>query len=159
MEQKKLAKWLKRMIIGTGICGVIFYFVLILGIMRDLVIENPEFSYWYLPWSIFSIGTAIPCYLVLVHGWKIAGNIERNQSFIMENAIRLSKVSKLAGLDAIYFFAGNIILWLRGMNHPGILLASVFVCFAGVVVSVGMAVLSHLAKKGTELQEQSDLTI
>lgn len=159
MEQKNLSNWLKGIIIGTGICGTLFYLVLILGIMKELVTENPEFSSWYIPWSIFAIGSAIPCYIVLVHGWKIADNIGKDQSFIMENAIRLSKVSKLAAIDAIYFFVGNIVLLFCGKNHPGIVIVSVFICFAGVVVSVGMAVLSHLARKGVKLQEESDWTI
>jgi hypothetical protein len=37
MEQKRLANWLKAMIIGTGICGTIFGLVVILGIGRDIV--------------------------------------------------------------------------------------------------------------------------
>ena len=159
MEQKGLSNWLKAIIIGTGICGVIFYLVLVLGIGREIILEYPEFSSWFLPWAVFIIICLIPCYLTLAMGWRIANNIGNDRSFIMENAVKLDLVSKLAAGDSVFFFMGNIVLWLCGRNHPGMVIASLFISFAGVVISVGMAVLSHHTRKASELQEQSDLTI
>ena len=49
--------------------------------------------------------------------------------------------------------------WRIYVNHPGVILALVFIVFACVVVSVVAAVLSHLVVKAADLQEQSDLTI
>ena len=48
MEQKSLANWLKTVIGGTGICGTIFYLVLILGIGRDLIEKYPELFVFFL---------------------------------------------------------------------------------------------------------------
>ena len=45
------------------------------------------------------------------------------------------------------------------MSHPGVLLFSLAVIFAGIAVAVVSAVLSHLVAKAGDLQEQSDLTI
>jgi hypothetical protein len=159
MEQKSLANWLKAMIIGTGICGTIFGLVVILGIGRDIVLKNPEFSSWFLTWTVFGILAAIPCYLTLIIGWRIADNIGNDRSFVMENAVKLGWVSKLAAGDAMFFFIGNIILWLCGKNHPSMIIVSLFISFAGVVISVGMAVLSYHTRKAARLQEENNLTI
>ena len=65
----------------------------------------------------------------------------------------------LAAGDSIFFFVMNIIYMFLGMNHPGIVLASLIVTFIGVAVTVAAAALSHLVIKASKLQEDSDLTI
>ena len=45
------------------------------------------------------------------------------------------------------------------MNHPGIILYSLIVVFAGVAISVAAATLSHLVLKAAKLQEENDLTV
>jgi hypothetical protein len=159
MNQKKLALWLKAIIIGVGICGTIVYF----GILPDLgsfMHETyPEFSSWHWPWMIFLWCTSIPCFLVLALGWKIAANIGADRSFSAENARLLQRIAWLAAGDTVFFFTGNVVLLFLSMNHPGILLVSLLICFAGVAVTVAAICLSHLVQKAADLQEQSDLTI
>lgn len=159
MNQKKLALWLKAIIIGVGICGTIVYF----GILPDLgsfMHETyPEFSSWHWPWMIFLWCTAIPCYIVLVLGWKIAGNIGADRSFSKENAELLQSIAWLIAGDILFFFLGNAILFFCSMNHPGILLVSLLICVIGIAISVAAACLSHLVRKAADLQEQSDLTV
>ena len=92
-------------------------------------------------------------------GWMIAGNIGRDRSFCMDNAKYLKWISWLAAGDAIYFFAGNVVMLFANMNHPGVIIISLFVIFAGVAIAVAAAALSHLVKKAAVLQEESDLTI
>ena len=159
MEQKKLAGWLKAIVIGIGICGIYIYAFIIPGYGEMIVRQNPEFAYCYLPWLVFISGTAIPIYIALFFAWKIFANIGNDDSFCRENAKYLKWVSWLAGGDAAYFFLGNIILSFLGMNHPGIVLYSLIVVFAGVAVSVASAALSHLVLKAAVLQEESDLTV
>jgi len=48
---------------------------------------------------------------------------------------------------------------LLNMNHPGILLLSLLICFVGVAVTVAAACLSHLVRKAAKLQDESDLTV
>ena len=45
------------------------------------------------------------------------------------------------------------------MNHPGIVIMSLLIVFAGTAIAVAAAALSRLVKKAAALQEQSDLTI
>ncbi|MBQ8914130.1 MAG: DUF2975 domain-containing protein [Lachnospiraceae bacterium] len=157
MKQKTLAKWLKAIIVGLGICGVLVYFVILPMIMKDTLYDDLE-SY-FLPWIIFLWTTSIPCYAVLFFAWKVAGNIGLDKSFCMENAVCLKRISYMAIVDSVYFFVGNIVLCLFNISHPGVFIASLFVIFLGVVIAVAAAVLSHLIVKAAELQEESDLTI
>ena len=159
MEQKALAKWLKIILIGVGVCGLIVYGGVIPGYGASLANQYPEFSGRFWPWLIFLWLTAVPCYTALVLGWRVAGNIGRDRSFSLENAKLLALISRLAAGDAVFFFVGNVALLLLNMSHPGVVLLSLLVVFAGVAVAVAAACLSHLVRKAADLQEQSDLTI
>ena len=159
MEQKTLSKWLKCILIGVGICGLIMYATVIPVFGLDLRTMYPEFSDRFWPWLIFIWVSGIPCFSVLVLAWKIAGNIGRDQSFTEQNARLLKWISGLSAGDAGFIFAGNILLFLLNMSHPSIVLASLVIVFVGVAVAVTSAVLSYLVKKASVLQEESDWTI
>ena len=159
MEQKTCARLLKFIIIGVAICGALIYFCVIPACGESIVQAYPEFSYRYWPWLIFLWITGIPCYGVLVFGWQIATNIGKDKSFSMENAKALKWISWLAIVDTIYFFIGNILFLFLDLSHPGVVLVSLIVVFAGVAVAVAAAALSHLVQKAAALQEQCDLTI
>lgn len=159
MKQSTLAKWLKMILVGVGICGIVGYAWVIPSFGQMLVRDNPEFDYCYYPWLFFLWATAIPCYIALVLGWRIASNIGADRSFSLENAKLLKWISVLALVDAGFFFIMNILYLFLGLSHPGVTLISLVVVFAGIAVSVAAAVLSHLVMAAQELQEQSDLTI
>lgn len=160
MKQESLARWLKSIIIGLCICGVItFCFVLpILGQTIDRVYQG-VFHNTYLFWLIFIWIAALPCYAVLALGWKIASNIGNDRSFSIQNAKLVKAISVLAAADTVFFFLGNIISLLLNMNHPFLVLGSFIIILIGVAISVAAAVLSHLILKAQILQEQSDWTI
>ena len=113
----------------------------------------------YIPWLVMFIISAIPCYVILYLGWRVAGNIGKDRSFSLENARHIKLASKIILFDALYFFVVNVCMWRIYVNHPGVILVLVFIVFACVVASVVAAVLSHLVVKAADLQEQSDLTI
>ena len=159
MNQKKLAAWLKGIIIGIGLCGIVICFVILPDIGESFRVSYPEFAGWYWPWMIFLWCAAVPCFAALAMGWKVAENIGRDRSFSEANARLLQHIAWLAAGDTAFFFSGNVVLTFLSMNHPGILLASLLICFAGVAVTVAAVCLSHLVYKAADLQEQSDLTI
>ena len=159
MDQKKLAARLKAILIGIAICGIAVY-AYVLPVCGDTIrTAYPDFSDRYWPWLIFLWITAVPCYAVLVLGWKVAARIGVDRSFCMENAKALQKASNLAAGDTAFFFAGNIALLMMDMSHPGVVLASLLVCFAGVAAAVAAACLSHLVRKAADLQDESDMTV
>lgn len=159
MEQKILSKWLKCILIGVGICGLIVYAAAIPMYGLHLRTLYPEFSNRFWPWLIFLWVSGIPCFAVLVFVWKITTNIGKDHSFSEQNARLLKWISSLSAGDAGFFFIGNILLLLLNMSHPGVVIASFVIAFAGIAVAVVSAILSHLVKKAAVLQEQSDWTI
>lgn len=159
MKQKSLSGWLKVITVGMALIGAVLYFAVFPFLGNDAVQQYPEYSNWFYPWIIFLWLTAVPCYSVLILVWKIAGNIGKDNSFCKENAVMMKNISVLAAIDSSFFFAGNILYWLIGFNHPSILLASFFVVFIGVSFSVAAAVLSHLIYKAADMKEENDLTI
>lgn len=159
MSQKSLSKWMKIILFIFGLCGIAIFGLVIPVIGSDLKNEYPEFAFAFIPWLVFILIMAIPCYAVLVLGWKIASSIGNDNSFSNANAKRLKYVSVLALVTSIYNFAGNVVFLLLNMNHPGILLASLFITFVGIAISAASAILSYLVRKAAKLQEQSDLTI
>lgn len=159
MDQKKLAKWLKFIIIGVGFCGLAVFLGVIPMLGQGIVFDYPEFAYCYWPWLIFLWICAVPCFIALVLAWKVAMRIGEDRSFCMENAVLLRKISYLAAGDTAFFFIGNIVLMFMNMNHPGIVLGSLIIDFVGIAVAVAAAALSHLITKAAVLQEDSDLTI
>ena len=108
MTQKNLSRWLQFIFVIVGICGAIgFAITPMLGDhMRNLY---PEFSNRFLPWLIFIWATGVPCFMVLVLGWKIAANIGKDQSFSAQNARLLKWISALAAGDAGFCFVGKIV--------------------------------------------------
>ena len=159
MKQKTLSNYLKIIIIGVALCGFAFYFWVLPSYGQSIVYQYPEFAYRYWPWLIFLWVTGIPCYAVLVFCWRIAGNIGKDRSFSFENAGYFKWISWLAAGDTIFFFVVNIIYLFLDLSHPGVVLLSLLVVFAGVSVAVGSAVLSHLVEKAARMQEENDLTI
>lgn len=159
MEQKTLARWLKLILIGVGLCGAVVYLAVLPAYGQSLVRAYPEFAGRFWPWLIFLWISGIPCYAVLVFGWKIAANIGRDRSFSYENAACLKRAAWLAAGDGAFFFAGNIALLFADQSHPGVVLCSLLVVFAGAAAAVVFGGLSHLVRKAAALQELNELTI
>ena len=143
MKQKELALWLKVIIIGTAICGIVIYSGIIPHLLGYLVI-------WI---------SSIPCFSVLVLGWLIATNIGKDKSFSKANARHLKWVSYLALMDAVYYFLVNCIFLLLDLSHPFVMGIAVIIVFVGAAISVVAAALSHLVEKASDIQEENDLTI
>ena len=160
MSQNNLSKWLKAVIIGTGIFGLIIFGWLIPAYGASIASMNPEFSHCYWPWLVFLWLCAVPCFASLVFGWKIASNIGSDKSFSFDNAKQLKIISALAAGDSAFFFAGNWALLFLNMSHPGVaIIFAPLVVFVGIAVCVVCAALSHLVYKSAVMQSENDLTI
>lgn len=157
MDQKKLALWLKALIAGCSLCGIVLFGFLLPAWLNDLAADNPGLSGW--AWTAFMWIAAIPCFLVLGCAGRIAGEIGMNNSFSLINARMLKYVAVLAAGDVGFLILGNGVFAILRMNLPLLVLISAFVCFVGLAISVAAACLSHLVLKAAKLQEDSDLTI
>ena len=155
----RLAQWLRIAVILMAAFGAAVFFIAVPVFGQSMVYSYPEFSHCYVPWVAVIWCTAIPCYAALVFAWQIARDIGREHPFTHDNARRVKRIAQLAIADVVFFFAMNIILLLMNMNHPGILLMSLVICFAGIAFAASAMALSHLVGRAAELQDDSDLTI
>ncbi len=159
MKQDALARWLKFIIIGVGICGLITYAVIMPKLCAYLVRHDSMLEQNVLPRLIIIWISAIPCYIVLFLGWKIADNIGRDNSFCLENAKYLKWISYLALGNSGFLFLANVIFLILDMSAAAIMLVVGVIVFIGIAISICAAALSHLVVKAAEIQEENELTV
>ena len=159
MNHNKLAIQLKTVIIGVAVFGLLVYLWIVPMLGKNIAAMFPEFSHAFMPWLLFLWATGIPCYAALFFAWKIAANIGRDNSFCRENGRLMNRIARLAAADGIFFFLGNLVLLFAGINHPGIVIVSIFVTCIAMGISIAASALSHFIMEAAELQEQSDYTI
>lgn len=160
MDQKKLANWLKAIIVGVALLGILVCAVVLPSIGKMFMQHyDGEFDYAFWPDLIFLWVCMIPCFIALLPAWRIADNIGKDRAFSIENAKCFKLISILAAADSAFFFIGNIVLLFLWMNHGGFALMSLVFVFIGIAVSVAAAVLSHLVGKAAKMQDENDLTI
>ena len=157
MDQKKLAIWLKAICVGCALCGLALFGFILPRFLAYVAEEVPDLPHG--AWLAFMWVLAIPCYAVLVLGWKIADNIRRDRSFSYENAEYLKWVSYLSMADAVFVFLANIIFLLLDMSAAAVMLVICIIVFIGISISICAAALSHLVAKAAEIQEENDLTV
>ena len=159
MEQHRLIKWLKFLVIFATGGGIVMDLGVLPGVGSWMVDLAPEFGGYFWPWLIFLWILSVPCYMALWMAWKIFTDIEKDKAFTMENAKRMGNVSFLAAADAVLLVVGNVVYLILHMNHPGVLLASFFIALVGIAIAIAAAMLSHLIRKAARLQDESDWTI
>ena len=159
MKLKTLSIWIKAVLLGFAVCGVGILGFAVPSIGQSLVSAYPEFASAYIPWTIFLWIAAVPCFVVLVLGWQIASNIARDNAFSSANAKLLRIIAILSAIDAVYFFIGNIVLWLLNMNHPGLVMMSLVVVFIGIAICVASFSLSHLTSRAADIEDENRYTI
>ena len=101
MEQHRLIKWLKFLVIFAAGCGMVMDLGVLPGVGSWMVDLAPEFGGYFWPWLIFLWILSVPCYMALWMAWKIFTDIEKDRAFTMENAKRMGNVSFLAAADAV----------------------------------------------------------
>lgn len=159
MNQRTLGIWLKSILIGVGICGLIVFLCVVPIIGRNIALLNPEYEYCFWPWTIFIWLCALPCYLSLFWAWKISSQISRDNSFSQINAEYCKKIMIAALVDSGLFFLGNVVLLLLNMSHPGVTIFSTIISFVGIAIAVASAVLSHLISKAAIIRSENEATV
>ena len=159
MNHKSASIQLKVIIIAMAIFGLMVYTWIVPTLGTNMATIFPECAYAYWPWLIFIWATGIPCFAALVYAWRIASRIGSDNSFCKENGLFMKRISQLAIFDGVFFFLGNIVLLFANINHPSIVIVSLFVTCVAMAFAVAAKALSHLIMEAAELQEQSDYTI
>ena len=159
MSSKTLCKMLRIAVIAVAICGLVACTYILPTIGTNLARDYPEFSHWYFPWLAFLWITSIPCFVILVLIWKVSTAIKHDYVFSLQTARLVKIASVILFCDVGFFFVGNVAFLLLNINHPGVLLLTLFGDVFGVALAVSAAVLSRYLTKAAVLQEEVDGTI
>jgi hypothetical protein len=159
MAAKSLGMWVRFAVICMFLCGFAVCAWMAPDFGSSLAAENPEYAHAYIPWLAFLWITALPCVGVLFLGWKVADAISRDKAFTMTTAKWIKAAAILIFTSVGVFFAGNIVMLLLNMSHPGIVLVSLFVDMVGIALAIIAATLSRYVTKAAALQEEAEGTI
>lgn len=159
MKHTTLEKWLKMVIVGMGVCGLLVYGWGISRITGNICQLYPERSLQHYAWLIFLLITAIPCYVVLIFAWRIANNIGKGSAFSFDNGKAFRWIFRMAATDTVFFFLGNLVFLLCKLSRPEIFLVSLVLMFFGISIAVCAKAMAHLVDNAAELKEENDGTI
>lgn len=159
MNQQEMARWLKVILAVAGLIGLALCFLVLPLLGKELAAQAPELSALYYPCLIYLWAAGVPVFAALGIGWKICSAIAADQSFCRQNARRLSRISKLAFVEFLFWVAGAALLLCLNLLHPSILLMGLLIAFLCIAASVAAAALSHLVEKAAALDEDNQLTI
>lgn len=154
MDQKKLAIWLKAIVVGCALCGAALFGFILPRFLAYVAEEVPDLP--HSAWNVFMWVLAPPCYAVLVCIWRMSDEIAKGNSFSLENARLLKYIALLSGFDAALLLAGNVVFLLLRHSIPTLALVSAFVCFIGLALSVGAAILSYIVNKSASMPDDDD---
>lgn len=159
MKQGEMAKWLKVLVVFTGVAGGAFMAFMVPNLMEVLAAGTPGLGWLARFGSLFIWLTAIPAYLALWKVWLICTEISRNNSFSKRNAVLLGDISKLCLADSLLYLLVVLLLLAAGHLDVFLLLLIFAAVFLGVFLAVITAALSHLTEKASALKRENDLTI
>lgn len=159
MKHDQFAFWLKLLIAGTTLLGVACGIVVVPFMGKFLGQRYPELIHLVIPWMTLIYLCAVPCFVAMYLCWRIASNIQKEEYFSMENAKLFGVFAKLALGNTVFFFVGNLVFVLLGMNHVGMLIMELLITFVGLAVFICTSALSYFCANAAELQEDNALTI
>ncbi len=159
MKQKELSILLRAVVALCGLVWLFFFYWFGKNFVLSLIEPDYILTANALPFSIL-----IPVLIAMIDAWRILTRIGKNNSFCVENARGLRRVSFCALIDTVL-----VILWgLTSYFHDHVPFANgnewfyvllLVIAVVGVSATAGAAALSHLTLKAADLQDDNDLTI
>ncbi len=159
MQQKELSRWLQAIVIVCWVLCAVMGFLVAPWVFRQIAEADPARA-WLTPARLIVFWVAlVPVITALGLGFRIFGEIGRDNSFCPENARRLKIISYLAAGDTFLVLLYSLVLLPMNALYPAQMLLHLGIIFVGVAVTVAAAALSHLTHKAAVLQDESELTI
>lgn len=159
MDNRKLSNVLKTVIVFLAFLGLVLFSCVVPVGLSAFVEQFPEFGAFFFPWLTFLSVSSIPLYVILGFGLAVSNEIGKDNSFSIKNVKYLKGVAICLVAEAVYFFAGNLILWFLNLNYPIIVFLSVALCLFAVAIAATVNVLAHLVKKAVKLREENEAII
>lgn len=159
MNNRKMSIELKTVIIFIAFLGIGLYSFIVPAGLLAFIKQFSGFDSFFLPWLIFISVSSVPLFVILGLGFAVSNEIGKDNSFSDKNVKYLRNVSICLIVEAIYFFTGNLVLWLFNLNYPVIVLLSAALCLFAVAAAVVFNVLAKLVKKAVMLREENEAII
>ena len=159
MKQKELSILLR---VVVALCGVVWLFFLY-WFGKDFILSLIEPD-WNVTVCALRFALLIPVLLAMIDAWRILTRIGQNNSFCVENAQGLRRISFYALTDTVLVIVWGLYSYFRDLvpfanGNEVFYLLLIVVAVVGVAATAAAAALSHLTLKAADLQIENDLTI
>lgn len=156
MKQKELSILLRVIVAVCALAALAFAFAAAILTIKSIWFDHNAQSVYLAVCTVLFI----PLFLALWELWHIFAEIGRDNSFCMENALRLRRVSFYALGDTLLELVSVFLFALCGIDGGfGWLVLKLFFMLVGIAMAVACAALSHLTRKAALLKAENDLTI
>lgn len=155
MKQKELSILLRVIVILCALAALVFGAIVCITAAKSILLDrNWESVYLSLTGLLF-----VPLFAALWELWHIFAEIGRDNSFCLENALRLRRVSFYALADTILELTSALLLLSLDTSSLVWLPVKLLLMLVGIAMAVACAALSHLTRKAALLKDENDLTI
>ena len=159
MKQKELSILLRVVVV---LCALVWLFFLN-WFGKDFVLSLIEPD-WAVTITALRFALLIPVLLAMIDAWRILTRIGQNNSFCVENAQGLRRISFYALTDTVLVIMWGLYSYFRdhvpfANGNEVFYLLLIVVAVVGVAATAAAAALSHLTLKAAALQDENDLTI
>lgn len=157
MKQKELSILLRAVVALCAAVALFFAYAVGITTLKSLFIDHNWQSYYL----VLSCAMFIPLFLAMWDLWQIFSAIGRDNSFCMDNALRLRRISFYALIDTVLVLISTVFMLAMRIIElfDGLFLFKAFLMVVGIAVAVACAALSHLTRKAALLKDENDLTI
>lgn len=161
MESKKTATCIRIILIGFALMGAGLTALLFTGEANTVLRAFkpvPPFEQTYYYWAAFICIALVPCFAVLVLGWLITNQIERDDTFSIVNSRLLKAVGIISAVDSVFFLCGTIYFFTLEISGSYFIF-QLIAGFIGASFSLVAFVLSKLTVRAADIQDENALTI
>lgn len=147
MKQKKIANWLKGIVIFLAILGILY------GVGISILPIHVAYSHVFHWWMLLF------CYIILVLFWNVCTQIGKGNSFSIENATAFHQIG-LCGVAIVLGFVAEF-AWVCIKHYVNIPLL-IFIGFkiaVFIILIILCEALSKLIVHAYEIRKENELTI
>lgn len=156
MKQKELSVLLRVIVAICALAALVLAGAAWILVAKSLYFDRN----WESVYLGIVAGMYVPLLLALWELWRIFREIGHDNSFCMENAMRLRRVSFYSLIDTLLVFLSVVLYLLCGWGYEhGWVFAKLVLMLVGIAMTVACAALSHLTRKAALLKDENDLTI
>lgn len=161
MNRNMMVMGLKGLVILFGVMVLVFFFVFVPQLGREMALAAPEYAWAFWPCLIFAWVFMLPIVAAAFPAWQIFDSLrEKGRAFCRENAHRFHLIGHFSTAAAVIFLAGILLLAAQGAGSaPLMFLIMPLVVLAGCAFAFACHVMGKLVEESADMKEENELTI